>query len=58
MCDQAAVNKLTLAKTHFLIKLASTINVIPEVVKTSDGFVTEESTKQQGKNIKIFSLKS
>ncbi|XP_073476369.1 cilia- and flagella-associated protein 54 isoform X3 [Aquarana catesbeiana] len=47
VCDQAAVNKLTLAKTHFLIKLASTINVIPELVKKSDGFVTEESTKQQ-----------
>ncbi|CAI9584887.1 unnamed protein product, partial [Staurois parvus] len=47
VCNQAAVNQLTLAKTHFLIKLASTINAIPEVVKKADGFVTEESTKQQ-----------
>ncbi|XP_018409374.1 PREDICTED: cilia- and flagella-associated protein 54 [Nanorana parkeri] len=49
-CDQIAVNKLTLAKTHFIIKLASTINTIPEVVQKSDGFVTEKSTEHQGKS--------
>nr|DBA31011.1 TPA: hypothetical protein GDO54_006926 [Pyxicephalus adspersus] len=46
-CDQITVKKVLLAKTHFMIKLASTINAIPEVVKQSDGFVTEESTNHQ-----------
>lgn len=56
VCDQTAVNKLMLAKAHFLVKLASTINDIPQVVEKSDGFVTGEGTKYQGKVLNIFYL--
>ncbi|KAM5171982.1 cilia- and flagella-associated protein 54 [Mantella aurantiaca] len=47
VCDQTAVNKLTLALTHFIIKLASTINAVPEVVEKFDEYMNEDCTKYQ-----------
>ncbi|KAG9490483.1 hypothetical protein GDO78_006036 [Eleutherodactylus coqui] len=51
-CDQATMNKLLLSKTHFILKLSSTINAIPEVVKEPGDYVTVDRTKQQSKKHK------
>lgn len=50
MCDQATMNKLVLTKTHFILKLSSTINAIPEVAKEPGYYVTGDRTDQQSKN--------
>ncbi|XP_040264159.1 cilia- and flagella-associated protein 54 [Bufo bufo] len=50
VCDQATMNRLVLTKTHFILKLSSTINAIPEVVRDPGDDVTGDRTKQQSKN--------
>ncbi|XP_056430458.1 cilia- and flagella-associated protein 54 [Hyla sarda] len=50
VCDQATMNKLVLTKTHFILKLSSTINAIPEVSKEPGYYVTGDRTKQQSEN--------
>ncbi|XP_075456664.1 cilia- and flagella-associated protein 54 isoform X2 [Ascaphus truei] len=56
VCDQATMNKLMLAKTQFILKLSSMINGIPETVKKSSYYVTEESTKHQSKDFETVAL--
>ncbi|KAM3924792.1 cilia- and flagella-associated protein 54 [Leptodactylus fuscus] len=51
VCDQATMNKLVLTKTHFILKLSSTINAIPEVVKESGYYVTGEKAKLQSTDL-------
>ncbi|XP_069829922.1 cilia- and flagella-associated protein 54 isoform X2 [Dendropsophus ebraccatus] len=50
MCDKATKNKLVLAKTHFILKLSSTINAMPEVINESENYVTGDRTKQPSEN--------
>ncbi|XP_068129765.1 cilia- and flagella-associated protein 54 [Hyperolius riggenbachi] len=47
VCDQTTVNRLVLAKAHFILKLSSAINAIPEAVKKSSYYVTGENTEHQ-----------
>ncbi|KAG8578276.1 hypothetical protein GDO81_010441 [Engystomops pustulosus] len=50
VCDQATMNKLVLTKTHFILKLSSTINAIPEEETEPGVYVIRDKTKQQSKN--------
>ncbi|XP_072002563.1 cilia- and flagella-associated protein 54 isoform X2 [Engystomops pustulosus] len=50
VCDQATMNKLVLTKTHFILKLSSTINVIPEEETEPGVYAIRDRTKQQSKN--------
>ncbi|XP_074840080.1 cilia- and flagella-associated protein 54 [Carettochelys insculpta] len=56
MCDQQMINKLTLAKMHFIISLAATINSIPEkVMKTiyTEDNSFKKSSKMMDSSIRI-----
>ncbi|KAM8971997.1 cilia- and flagella-associated protein 54 [Pelodytes ibericus] len=50
VCDQPTLNKLELAKMHFIIKCSSTINDIPEAVNRSSYEAKKEPHKQQNKD--------
>ncbi|XP_075712881.1 cilia- and flagella-associated protein 54 isoform X2 [Rhinoderma darwinii] len=50
VCDQATMNKLVLTKTHLILKLSSTINAIPKVVKEPGCYVTGDRTKNLSKS--------
>ncbi|KAM4676016.1 cilia- and flagella-associated protein 54 [Discoglossus pictus] len=50
--DQSTTHKLMLAKIHFILKLSSTINAVPELVRKSSYSVTVEVPKPQEKNSK------
>ncbi|KAM9311613.1 cilia- and flagella-associated protein 54 [Gastrophryne carolinensis] len=46
--SKVTMNKLVLAKTHFILKLSSTINAIPEVMKKSCNGTGKSTTLQDG----------
>eukprot|EP00079_Xenopus_tropicalis_P023165 XP_012815326.1 PREDICTED: cilia- and flagella-associated protein 54 isoform X1 [Xenopus tropicalis] len=47
VCDQDTVNKFVLAKMHFIVKLSSTINAIPEAQRKPSNSGTENTAGSQ-----------
>ncbi|XP_063783817.1 cilia- and flagella-associated protein 54 isoform X2 [Pseudophryne corroboree] len=56
LCEKTTIDKLVLAKTHFILKLSSTINAIPEVVKKPSNCATGSSTEPQSETQETGSL--
>ncbi|XP_075062080.1 cilia- and flagella-associated protein 54 [Mixophyes fleayi] len=56
LCDQTTIDKLVLGKTHFILKLSSTINAIPDVEMKPSYFMAGNSTKHESRNQETGSL--
>uniref|UniRef100_A0ABM5GFE7 Cilia- and flagella-associated protein 54 isoform X1 n=1 Tax=Pogona vitticeps TaxID=103695 RepID=A0ABM5GFE7_9SAUR len=54
VCEPRIVNNLMLAKTHFIISLAETLNCIPEKVMKVAYCVDTETLRRAGKNTDAF----
>ncbi|XP_019370589.1 PREDICTED: cilia- and flagella-associated protein 54 isoform X2 [Gavialis gangeticus] len=50
MCNKDLMNKLTLAKMHFIICLSATINTIPEEVMKTNYIIDNTSFKKRGRS--------